>query len=127
MLCLILLRLGTRILIICFTIGSIGQKLPYPLINKYHSIQKIIERKADVSKLRIFGSFTHIPGSDKWTKLDKKNTNGIFIGIIATNNNISFEDDNSGCILIHVLFDEAQMTAPNNCTPLSTQILQRAG
>ena len=79
--------------------------------------QELTGTKADVSKLRIFGSrvCARIPGADKLPKLDHKNTNGIFLGYTSTDNNIYFEDDNIGRVLIstHVLFDEAHMSVPD--------------
>ena len=93
--------------------------------------QELTGTKADVSKLRIFGSrvCARIPGADKLPKLDHKNTNGIFLGYTSTDNNIYFEDDNTGRVLIstHVLFDEAHMSVPDSLTPIGAQALQRSG
>jgi len=93
--------------------------------------QELTGLKSNVSKLRVFGSrvFARKPGSDKWAKLDKKNTNGIFLGFTATDNNVYFRDDSSGRILTstHVLFDEAHMSTPSNSTPLGAHSLQRSG
>ena len=93
--------------------------------------QELTGLKSDVSKLRVFGSrvFARKPGSDKWAKLDKKNTNGFFLGFTATDNNVYFQDDSSGRILTstHVLFDEAHMSTPSNSTPLGAHSLQRSG
>lgn len=67
-----------------------------------------------------------ITGADKFPKLDHKNTNGIFLGFTATDNNIYFEDDDTGQVLIstHVMFNEAHLSVPNTYSSLGAQALQ---
>ena len=88
-------------------------------------------KRPNVSKLRMFGSrlCARIPGAGKFPKLDHTNTNGIFLGFTATDNNIYFEDDDSGKVLIitYVLFDEAHLSVASNLAPLGSQALQRSG
>ena len=79
----------------------------------------------------MFGSrvCVRIPGADKFPKLDHKNTNGIFLGFTATDNNIYFEDNHTSRVLIstHVFFDEAHMSVPHNLTPLGAQVIKHSG
>ena len=108
----------------------IKNRLPHRSI-KTTPYQELTGTRADVSKLKIFGSrvCARIPGADKFPKLDHKNTNGIFLGFTASDNNVYFEDDNTGKVLIstHVLFDEAHTSVPDNHMPLGAQALQRSG
>ena len=54
-------------------------------------------RKPDGTKRRFFGSrvCAHVLRVDKFPKLGHENTNGIFLGYKASDNNIYYEDDNS--------------------------------
>ena len=93
--------------------------------------QQLTSRHEDVSKPRIFGSrvCARMPGAEKFPKLDHKNTNGAFRGYTATDNNIHFEDNDTGKVLIstHVLYDEAHLSAPHNYTPLGAHALHCTG
>ena len=108
----------------------VKNRLPHKAIS-CTPYQKLTGKKPNVSKLRVFGSrvFARIPGASKFPKLDYKNTNGIFLGYTATDNNIYFEDDDTQKVLIskHALFDEAHLSVPNSFTPLGSQALQRTG
>ena len=79
----------------------------------------------------MFGSrvCVRIPGAGKIPKLDHKNTNGIFLGFTAPDNNIYFEDNDSGKVLIStsVVFYEAHLVIASNLAPLGSQALQRSG
>ena len=93
--------------------------------------QKLTGRTPDVSKLRIFGSrvCARIPGTDKFPKLDHKNTNGIFLGYTSIDNTIYVEDDHIGRFFIssHLLFDEAHLSAPDINNPLGAHALKSSG
>ena len=108
----------------------VKNRLPHKSI-KCTPYEKLTGTKPNVSKLRVFGSrvCARIPGASKFPKLDQKNTNGIFLGYTATDNNIYFEDDTTNKVLIstHVLFDEAHLSVPQSMAPIASQALQRSG
>ena len=108
----------------------IKNRLPHASI-PHTPYQQLTGKRPDLSKLRVFGSrvCARMPGSDKFAKLDHKNTNGIFLGYTATYHNIYFEDDATQGVLIskHVMFDEAHFSVPSNTIPLGAQALQRTG
>ena len=87
--------------------------------------------QSNLSKLRVFESrvCACIPGASRFPKLDQKNAKRIFLGFAATDNNIYFEHDNSGQILIstHVIIDEAHLNVPSSHTSLGAQSLQSSG
>ena len=70
-----------------------------------------------------------MPGSNKFAKLEHKNTNGVFLGSTATDNNTYFEDGATKEVLIskHVKFDKAHFSVPWTHIPLGRQSLQRTG
>ena len=92
--------------------------------------QILTGKRPDISKIRLFGSrvCARIHSASKFPKLDHTNTNGIFLGYIATDNNIYFEDDETQKVLIstHTLFDEVHLSIPHEA-PLVSQALQHAG
>ena len=108
----------------------VKNRLPHRIIDTT-PYQKLTGNQPNVSKIRIFGSrvYACIPGSGKFSKSDLKNTDGIFLGYTATDNNVYFEDDATHQVLIstHVLFDEAHLSVPNSFVPIGAQALQRTG
>ena len=52
-----------------------------------------------------------------------------FLGYTSIDNNVYFEDDNTGRVIIstHVLFDESYMSVTESFTPIGAQALQRSG
>ena len=94
------------------------------------SFQAFTGKRADLSKVRVFGSRVYARATgEKKAKLDYHTNQGIFLSFCATDSNIYYIDDESGSMRTgqHVLFDEAHMTVPAAKAPLAAQALQRLG
>ena len=107
----------------------IKNRIPHSAINKT-PYEMFTGFTPDLSSLRIFGCrvFSRNPGK-RPAKLDKHDSQGVFLGYTATEKNIKYLDDISGLVktATHVYYDEAYMTTHASKAPLAAQTLQRLG
>jgi len=107
----------------------IKNRIPHSTINKT-PYEMFTGFAPDLSSLRIFGCrvFSRNPGK-RPAKLDKHDSQGVFLGYTATEKNIKYLDDISGLVktTTHVYYDEASMTTHASKAPLAAQTLQRLG
>lgn len=107
----------------------IKNRIPHSIL-KTTPYEKFTGQVPNLSSLRIFGSrvFSRKTGR-RPAKLDKHDSQGIFLGYTATEKNIKFLDEVSGIVktATHVYYDEAHMTTMASKAPIAAQTLQRLG